>query len=186
MQLAVTIRERGAVPRRLRKAHNAASKDAWVSAGTMWHTTYRDQRFKPAHARKAGYAPRQGEKPGISQKEFWNSYTGQKIKRMHHRNPLQWSGEVRDKVKYANISSTATKYMDATSWTSIDTKGGGCKVAYPGASKLNFRRWPTSPRMADEFRKITDDEKQPIASKYDAALDAALRADQTQIVTKVA
>jgi hypothetical protein len=186
MILRVEIRERGATPRGFKKAHKAASAVAWVHGGRMWHQTYRKERFTIAHARKAGYALRKGEQSGLSDTEFWNSYTGQKLKKFHHKNPLQWSGEVKDKTQYADYTATGTMYREATSWTSIDSKGGGCKVAYRGANKLNYRRWPTSPHMADEFRKLLPAEVTAVARVYDTTYDQLINQDQTVTVSKVA
>jgi hypothetical protein len=180
MQLTIKIKERGFCGRALIKEHKNCSKQAWVAAGTMWHTTFRDKRFTPAHAKKAGYAKRKGEQSGLTDKEFWNSYTGQKLKKFHHKNPLQWSGDVRNRVKSATITSTNTSYTDNGS------SGGGCKVAYPGASKLNFKNRYSGINMAEEFRKIIPEEMPAIARAYDTALQAAMNSVTTTTVRQVA
>lgn len=184
MILTCTIKERGFCGQALIKEHKNASRTAWLEAGKMWHSTFRDRRFTPAHAKRAGYAPRQGEKPGTDSKTFWNSYAGQKLKRFHHKNPLQWSGDVRARVKTASITATNTHYSGFGS--AATTKGGGVRIAYPGASKLNYRRWPTSPHMADEFRKVLPDELDAVARAYDTALNQIINQDQTVTVRKVA
>jgi hypothetical protein len=185
MDLRIVLIERGPAPRGLKKAYNNASKKAWLAAGTMWHTTFRDLRFSKAHALKAGYALRQGEQSGLIQSAFFKSYTGQKLKKWHHKNPLQWSGETRSRVKTASITVTATHYLEATSWTSVDMKGGGCRIAYPGASKFNYRRSGSAINMADEFRRITEDEKPAIGRTYEAVLDTALNQYSGPTFTKV-
>lgn len=184
MIIACTIRERGFCGQALIKEHRNASKQAWVAAGTMWHTTFRDLRFTPQHGKKAGYQPRKGEASGLSEQAFWNSYTGQKLKRWHHKNPLQWSGEVRNNVRTASITSTNTRYSGFGSGAS--SQGGGVQIAYPGASKLNFRRWPTSPNMAEEFRTLLPDEVTAAAQTYDTALNAIINQSTTTVVRKVA
>ena len=158
----ITIRERGAVPRKLRKVYTAAKRTSWLETGKLFHTEMRDQRFTAEHARKAGYAPRQGETAGLG-KKFWNTYTGQKLKWKGHKRPLEWSGETRRAVRYGNISHT--------------TKGA--RVAYPGARKLNFRRWPSSPHMADEFRRLLPDEIRRLAEEFDRVLDREMNRDQS-------
>jgi hypothetical protein len=187
MELACTIKERGFFQRALIKEHKNCSRDAWLAAGKMWHLTFRDRRFTPAHAKKAGYALRKGEQTGLSQTAFWNSYTGQKLRKWHHKNPLQWSGKTRERVQAATITATNTHYGAASGsiWGGSQS-GGGVRIAYPGASKLNYRRWPSSPHMADEFRRVLPEELDVVARAYDAALQVAMNADQTVTVRKVA
>lgn len=184
MMLSITIKERGFCGQALIREHKNCSKFAWLEAGKFWHMTFRDRRFTTAHAKAAGYAPRQGESSGITNKAFWSSYTGQKLKKFHHKNPLQWSGDVRNRVKSATITATNTKYFGFGSAAS--SSGGGVRIAYPGASKLNYRRWPSSPHMADEFRKVIPSEFEPVARVYDTALEAQMNASTTQTVRKVA
>jgi hypothetical protein len=172
--MTIQIKERWGTERSLMGAHKKASKEAWIQAGTMFHLKFRDERFTAAHGKKAGYAKRKGEESGTAGKAFWKSYTGQKLKKWHHKNPLQWSGETRARVRAATITATGTRYLNPTSWTSVDSKGGGCKVAYPGASKLNYRPKGGTINMADEFRRIIPEEAEAIARTYDTAYDAAI------------
>lgn len=167
--MRVTIRERGPVPRRLRAAYRAASKAAWYETGKLFHTQMRDDRFTAEHGRKAGYAPRRGETPGLTPQEFWRSYTGRKLKKWRHKRPLEWSGETRRKVRAGNISTTAK----------------GCRVAYSGAGKLNFRPRGGRIHMAEEFRRLLPEEIRKLAEHYDVTLDAALRRDQTNTTRQV-
>lgn len=172
--MTIKIRERWGTERGLMAAHKKASKEAWMAAGTMWHLTFRDKRFTPAHAKKAGYAKRSGEEQGTSGKAFWRSYTGRKLRTKGHRNPLQWSGEVRKRVRSATITATGTKYFGV----GVYAPGGGfnqsgCRVAYPGASKLNFKG-KSKIDMADEFRRIIPDEAEAIARTYDRIYDSKI------------
>lgn len=168
MDLRITIRERGPTPRKLRKVYTAAKRVAWLATGKLFHLEMRDKRFTSEHGRKAGYAPRQGEVAGLGRR-WWSTYTGQKQKKWGHTRPLEWSGETRRAVKSANITST--------------TKGA--RVAYPGARKLNYRRWPTSPHMAEEFRRLLPDEITPLANTFDESLDREMNRDQTQEMRQV-
>lgn len=159
----ITIRERGTTPRGFKRAFGIASKDAWYRAGVLFHSAMRDERFTAEHGRKAGYQPRKGEQSGISQTAFWNSYTGQKLKKWHHKRPLEWSGETRRNVRQANITTTSN----------------GGRVSYAGARKLNFRNPHSTIDMAAEFRKLIPEEIRKLADEYDAALDAGLKRDNT-------
>lgn len=165
----ITIKERGAVPRRMMKAHNAAAKTAWFSAGKLFHEAMRDARFTAEHARKAGYDKRKGEESGIDTKAFFRSYTGRKIRKWGHRRPLEWSGETRRKVRYANINNTSK----------------GCRVAYPGASKLNFRPKGGRINMADEFRRLLPTEIDKLAAGFDTSYEFQMGRDNTTITTQV-
>lgn len=171
--MTIQIRERWGTERGLKAAHKKASKEAWMAAGTMWHLTYRDNRFTPSHAKKAGYAKRKGEEMGTTGKAFWQSYTGRKLKKFGHRNPLQWSGDTRKRVRSATITATGTTYNDPTSFSSVDAVGGGCRVAYPGANVLNWKG-KSKINMADEFRKIIPEEAEAIARTYDRIYDSKI------------
>ena len=152
MTLAIKVKERGATPRHLRKVHTQAGTTAWASTGWYFHSDMRDDRFTKEHARTARYQKRT------------EKYTERKRRQFGHTRPLEFSGDVRRRVKTAKISSS----------------GNGANVRYSGARKLNFRRWHSSPKMALEFRRITADEKRKLAAHYDDKLDTELNADQTQ------
>lgn len=159
----VTVRERGPTPRKMRKVHNQAAKAAWVETGKTFHAEMRDDRFSVAHGKKAGYKPRKGEESGLDRRAFFRSYTGRKLRRFHHRRPLEFSGETRRLVRMATISSTS--------------KGG--RVAYPGARKFNFRNPHSDINMAEEFRRLLPEETATLAGTFDAALDRNLNKDHT-------
>jgi len=160
---AIVVKERGATPRNLRKAYTAGSKTSWATAGKWYHANRRDLRFTTSHARKAGYAPRRGEEPGLSQREFWSSYTGIKQRKWGHRRPLEFSGETRRLVRAVSVSSTSKSV----------------RLGYAGARKFNFRNPHSQVQMADEFRRLTPDEPALIGKQYDIALDAELRKNST-------
>jgi len=164
----IRVRETGCTPRHLRKAMTGGKREAWHKTGVLFHAEMRDERFTAEHGRKAGYQPRQGEQAGQGGK-FWRTYTGQKLRKWRHKRPLEWSGETRRLVRSANITAT-TKLA---------------RVSYSGARKLNYRRWPSSPRMADEFRKLLPEEITKLAARYDESLDRYLATYQETTTTKV-
>lgn len=159
--LDIRIKERGVVPRGMKRAYGRASKAAWYETGVRFHTEHRDDRFTHEHARKAGYKKRKGEDAGLTGKAFWQSYTGRKLRFKKHTRPLEWSGDTRRAVRMGSITSTS--------------KGG--KVAYAGARKLNFRSPHSDINMAEEFRRLTPGEMSSLAKFYDDKLDAGLNAD---------
>jgi len=155
----VTIKERGAVPRGMRKVHNQASKKAWYATARRFHVEHRDDRFTKSHARKANYKKRSGERPGQSPV----GYTARKKRKFGHTRPLEFSGETRRAVRSANIVATS--------------KGG--RVKYAGARKLNFRNPHSDIDMAAEFRRLIPEEIEDMAKHYDDILDRELNADNT-------
>jgi len=165
----ITVRERGAVPRRMRAAYNKAAKASWVEAGKWWHANRRDLRFSVAHGRKAGYLPRKGEETGLSRAEFFRSYTGRKLRRWGHRRPLEFSGETRRMVRSVSITAST---QSRTNYH--------VRLAYAGARKFNFRNPHSQIRMADEFRRLTPEEPAMVGSVYDAGLNKRIDADKTE------
>jgi hypothetical protein len=153
--ITMAIRDRGNTPRGMKRAFNAASKAAWHDTAVEFHRNYRDKRFTPAHAAEAGYMSRKGEQIPRGTKAFRQSYTGRKLRKFGHTNPLEYSGETRRKVRSASISSTS--------------KGG--KAAYAGASKFNFRHSRSKIRMSEEFQRITAREAESLGQFYDQRLD---------------
>jgi hypothetical protein len=156
--LTIKTRERGNTPRGMKRAFNAASKSAWYDVAVRFHAEYRDKRFTEEHAREAGYGHRKGELMARGTKAFRQSYTGRKLRIKGHTRPLEFSGETRQLVRMASISSTA--------------KGG--KAAYAGASKFNFKHPKSKIRMSEEFRRVTAKEAEALGQYYDQRLDQHL------------
>lgn len=142
------IRDRGPTPRGMRKVLNAAKKEAWFDAAVHFHATMSDERFKHAHATKAGYAPRS------------RNYERQKLKKFGHTNPLEFSGTTRRLVRAATITSTST----------------GARVRYPGARVFNFRNPKMKANMVVEFTTVLQEEANEIARVFDQKLDQKLNA----------
>ena len=156
--IVARIRDRGATPRKMRPAFNSASKLSWYATALEFHQSLRDKRFTEQHARAAGYAHRKGELLPRGSKAFRQSYTGRKLRMFGHTRPLEFSGETRRKVRFARISS--------------GHRFG--RIAYPGASKFNFRHPRSRIVMSEEFRRITQAEAQYLGEIYDADLDKRL------------
>jgi hypothetical protein len=152
--LRVTVKERGAVPRRLKSIYTQSSRESWRDTGIYFHTTYRPRRFTTAHATEAGYAPRKGEDLPYGTKEFWRSYIGRKIRIKKHRRPLEWSGESRRAVQSASITTTSNR----------------ARVRYGGARVFNFRR------LSAEFTKVLPSEARQLGRIYDRNLDRRMKA----------
>jgi hypothetical protein len=102
---AITVVERGTVPRKFRAAHNAATRDGYRAAGVVFHETLAPQRFTVAHGRRAGFRPRSGSQFAFGTKAFWRSYAGRKQSRGVPQ-PLVWSGRTRDRAKAVRVAVT--------------------------------------------------------------------------------
>lgn len=125
------------IGRSLRKRYVEASEPSWDETGQHFHLQMRPKRFTPKHAKDAGYIKRKA------------NYTKRKFKKFGHRNPLQWSGELKRQVQTANIK--------ARSGTGRLGGQGGVSLTYR-ARVFNVRNPNTKINMADEFRRITDRE----------------------------
>ena len=98
--------------------------EAWKVVGWELFNRFVDLHFTREGGKQYNYAPRAGE--GVSGKDFWRSYTGRKQKKMHHTNPLVWSGRTREGARRATIYANSN----------------GVRVALPGAVHLNQYKPP--------------------------------------------
>lgn len=158
--LAISVRDRGPVPRGMKRAFNAASKLAWHDVGVYFHEHLREKRFTEEHARAVGYTRRRGELLPRGTKAFRNSYTGRKLQRFGHTRPLELTGDTRRAMRTATLAAT----------------GNGVKVRYPGAQAFNFRNPKSQVRMNEEFRRLTHEETMLLGDVYDRRLDEYLKA----------
>lgn len=163
--MTITVRDRGNVPRNMKKAFNAAAKAAWFQTAKHFHSEMRDARFTPSHATEAGYTARKGQNLPQGSKAWKRSYYGRKFSSQKHgggigkADPLVFTGNTRRAVRTASITSTS--------------KGG--KAAYSGARVFNFRHPKSKVNMADEFRRITPRESIKLAFQFDKYLDESLK-----------
>ena len=153
--ITITVRDRGATPRGMKRVFNNAQKEAWRDVAWRFHEQYRDKRFTSEHAAEAGYMKRKGELIPRNSKAFRQSYTGRKLRIHGHTNPLEFSGATRRALKWASVSSTS--------------KGG--KAAYAGARVFNYLPPRSKIRMGDEFRRITPREAIELGRYFDERLD---------------
>jgi hypothetical protein len=155
----VKITERGPTPRKMAAVHNRASKSAWADTGVHFHSDFRDLRFRPDHARRAGYIARKGERMPFGSRQWARSYMGQKYRKFGHQRPLEFSGETRRAV---------------ASFPTLTSTSSGVKVRYSGARKFNFKHPKSQINMAEEFRRVLPQEANSLARTYDNRLDKGL------------
>lgn len=157
--LKINVRERGTVPRKMKKVFNASKKEAWHDTAVEFHAEYRDRRFTEQHATAAGYTRRKGEGQAFGSKAWRASYTGKKHRMFGHTRPLEFSGESRRAARQVRVSSTSK----------------GSRAAYAGLRKFNFRHPKSQIRMGEEFRRILPREADELAKHFDRALDQHLK-----------
>lgn len=160
---AITVVEKGAVPRRLQPAHTRASRVAYYVIGREFHEKMMPKRFTVAHGLEAGYRKRKGEEAGTDTKAFFKSYTGRKVKIKGHRKPLVWSGETEKRARSVNLVVTPQL----------------ARLKY-NLPQLNRRPW-----MNDEIRRILPREIAELSKVWKQAYDDAFARESTQTTTTI-
>jgi hypothetical protein len=136
---------------------------SWRDPGILWVQSFRPKHFTVAGAAEYGYAPRKGEESGLSRKQFWNSYTGRKIRYRKHRRPLVWSGEMERQSRRAEIRTTSK----------------GVRIIMR-VRKANWRHPNSRVRMADELRRVSVQEGRAMVKEKEKGLVRQLRQCKTR------
>lgn len=170
MILGIDVKYQGPVPgiTLKRATFNRLLKAAWGHTGLHWHQNMLPGHFTAMGARKYDYTPRKGQRSGMSQKEFWRSYTGQKKRKMGHADPLVWSGRSRDEAMRPDIRPTSR----------------GVRVVLH-APALNFRHPNSEIDMRDEVTRITPEEVVELTREFDRFIESELRAFRGTVTRKL-
>lgn len=147
------LKYRGAVPKIAAKRRNVIYKEGFTLALTFWHFQFRPKHFTHAGAREYKYTPRKGESG--SGRKFKGSYTARKLKQFGHTRPLEYSGTSKALSSQQNIKATS--------------KGGRAIIRAPA---LNFRHPNSEIRMRDEMTRVSDAERQKLATQYETYVTA--------------
>ncbi len=140
ISLHVTNLAELATGRRKRSAVNRAIKAALSAAAAAWHRDYYERHFTPAGARLYGYYRRKGEGMAPGSKPFRRSYTGRKLARFGHADPLKFTGEGFQRGKVSRIVATRRQ----------------AKVVLP--SVFNYRHPKSRIDMRAELTRVLDPE----------------------------
>lgn len=158
MIIAITLRERGATPRHMGKIMREAIRVGYLNAGVWWHKECRPKHFTREGYQLYQYTPRQGE-ANTGTKIFKKSYTGRKLKKFGHTNPMVYTG----------VSERLTRVRD------VRANSKGCKIVMP-AFALNFRPKGGRINMVNELReRFTGREVATIAKIIDRVIDNKLK-----------
>ena len=165
--LNIAIKYTGPVPGSAnlgQREFNDLVREAWSEVGAFWHQRFLKKHFTVEGGKEYDYAPRSGD--GKSGKAFWRSYQGRKQRKYGHQNPLEWSGDLKQRAQVARITTTAT------------SSGSTCKVTLPQAQKANFKNKWSDPRldMADELTRVSDAEGDEIVEMFNDTLQGKLEA----------
>jgi len=105
--IKITITESGATPKIMKRELRRIILAANATIG-YHHLRYNvPKHFTQAGAREYGYTARKGEGMSTSDKGFWKSYTGQKLRKMHHTKAMVWSGESERRSRQQDIRATS-------------------------------------------------------------------------------
>ena len=143
---AIQIKERGPTPRKLLKAHNAASKTSYRDTAKYFHEHLTPKRFTYQHGREANYTKRKGDNEPYGSKAYWQSYMGRKKKQKGHRDPFVWSGKSKAQARRVVVSSTSR----------------GARLTY----RIQAFTWHNE--LKPEFVKILESELIKLGRIYDA------------------
>lgn len=109
MLSVIRITETGAFPAAVKRHHARVMKQALMETAANHHQRFMPKHFTLAGAREYGYTPRSGEQVGLSRKQFFRSYTGQKQREKGHRRPLVWSGASETLAKIRDVRGTSRR-----------------------------------------------------------------------------
>lgn len=135
----ILIKETGPTPKITKTQHNEIMSYVLGQVAANHHMKYMWMHFRRDTARRYNYKPRNGE--GLSGAAFYKSYTGQKLKKKGHMNPLVFSG----------VSETLAKIRDVRA-----TRSAAVLVQH--ARGLNRRNPKSDINMAEEIRTVAPSE----------------------------
>src|SRR3990172_4585931 len=121
---------------------------SWTEVALFQKRRHLAKHFTEAGASEYGYARRSRD------------YTKKKEKKFGHRNPLEWTGELKRCIRSPEIRATAK----------------GVKIVLRGSQKANLRNPKSKADMAAELRVISDAEAVRLAKQKDLEMLRRIRA----------
>jgi hypothetical protein len=139
---------------------NRAVKSALTAAAKEWHQKYYAGHFTKAGAQKYGYYKRKGELISPGSKAFRRSYTGKKLRKFGHTDPLKFTGETYHLGKVAKIKATSKQ----------------ARVILPAG--LNRKHPKSQIRMRDEATRVLPDESSHLKQIAEAEAQRYLKTNR--------
>lgn len=161
MMGAVLITYEGAVPSNIGRSefNREILKPSWHATGEYFHRTMLPLRFTVRGGKMLNYAPRRGQEPGLTFKQFKRSYTYRKRRQFGHIKPLVFTGESENLAKIRDIRSTSK----------------GVKIINH-ARGLNRKHPKSKVVMSDEVRRIAVHEKEELTKYLSEQVDKRIKA----------
>ncbi|HUT62111.1 MAG TPA: hypothetical protein VNA25_30095 [Phycisphaerae bacterium] len=123
---------------------------AVADGAQLWVDKFIPKHFQKSATRRYGYKPRKGMEFARGTKEFWDSYSGQKLKYKHHLIPLVFSGKTRELAKDSKVKPIAKR-------AEVRTPARGLNRKHP-KSEINMR---------EEFQTILPVEHVEMAARME-------------------
>lgn len=115
---------------------NRSVKASLSAAALAWHQRYYEGHFTRTGAIKYAYQPRTGQNQPRDSKAFWRSYTGRKLRKVGHADPLKFTGDAYRRGKVASVRATSKQ----------------AKVVLP--NKFNWKHPKSRIVMRDELTRV--------------------------------
>ncbi len=138
-----------------RKTWGEIQKKAWGVTMEYWHRFILKKHFTHSGAREYNYDERQGSRGGEDGRTFNQTYTGQKLKKWGHTNPLQLSGKMKQQ---------AMTVMDSR------PKGTGGDLVLHVPPYIYYKPYASSPTMPKELTAISQRDIAKLVRILDASI----------------
>jgi hypothetical protein len=166
----IVITKSGPTPGILAKQRGRIQKACFYKIGVHWHRHYRPKHFtREASSIYGGvYKPRRGESGNEHPRGFRRSYTGRKLRRFGHTNPLVFTGESRRLAKIQDVRATSK----------------GNRVVYH-ARKLNFKNRHSQINMREEATVVRESEATKLIEVFDDTFQQGVNVIRTRETTVI-
>ncbi|MFQ5414658.1 MAG: hypothetical protein ACE5E6_09395 [Phycisphaerae bacterium] len=167
--LKFRILEKGATPGIMKRELNKLTQKGLEAIGLWWHRAMRPKHFTHAGAREYGYLPRVGERGNPGEKGFRRSYTGQKLRKFGHTNPLEFTGESKTLARIRDVRANSKRVRIVIH-----------------ANKFNFRNPHSKINMREEMTTVSTREQKQLVRLFDRFLGRLLNNIKRTTQRKVA
>ena len=150
VRMGTVIQYRGATPQMAKRKWNEIRRTAGQDSAQFYFDELLAKRFTPAGARELNYGKR---KP---------SYMKAKARQKGHQNPLEWTGETKERALSKLNSKTIALGSNFRVEISID------------APVLNFKNPKSSFRPSEEIRRISSGEQVQIEGSLNDSINKQL------------
>ena len=103
------IRYGGWIAALMRKSdwNRQIEEPSWIDPLLMWKRDFRPIHFTSAAEARYRYAPRSGQRATRGSPAFWRSYFGQKLQKLRHARPIEYTGQTEAETARGEIAVNA-------------------------------------------------------------------------------